>query len=150
LRQQGAGDLRRQLPRLVLYGRGPELGALEALSASLGLGADVELRPFLGGQALAEAARNASVVVIPSRWEEPGGTIGVELFACGAAVIATRSGAFGEIFDGHGRLFDNGDIEGLAAALRAHFSEAAIYPRPTGGEPWLASAIKRELLALLA
>jgi len=35
--------------RLVLHGRGPELGALEQLVAELGVGADVDLRPFLGG-----------------------------------------------------------------------------------------------------
>ena len=52
-----------------------------------------------------QAARTASVVVIPSRWEEPGATIAVEMFMADAAVIASAIGAPGEIFHGHGRLF---------------------------------------------
>jgi glycosyltransferase involved in cell wall biosynthesis len=136
-------------PRLVLYGRGPELGTLEALVSSLGIAAHVSLQPFLGGRELALAARNASVVVVPSRWEEPGATIGVELFACGAAVIASQKGALGEIFAGHGRLFENGDVASLATALRDHFSVGPLYPKPSGHEPWLVPEIRRALLSVL-
>lgn len=150
-RRTGGGELRgRRIPRLILFGRGPELQLLEDLVTSLGIDkGDVDLRPFVSGRELAHAASSASVVVVPSRWEEPGATVGVELFACGAAVIASETGALGEIFEGQGRLFKNGDVEGLARALGAHFSDGPIYPRPTGREPWLVPAIKRDLLALL-
>jgi glycosyltransferase involved in cell wall biosynthesis len=149
-RRAGAGAGRAAPPRLIIYGRGPELPLLEALVAELGLGSDVDLRPFLGGAELARAARAASAVVIPSRWEEPGATIAVELYACGAAVIASATGAQGEIFaGGHGRLFPNGDVEGLAAALEQHLAEGARYPRPAGDEPWLLPEIERRLLRVI-
>jgi glycogen synthase len=144
----GAAGGRPPRARLVLHGRGPELGALERLVAELGVGADVDLRPFLGGPDLARAARAASVVVIPSRWEEPGATIAVELYACGAAVIASQTGAQGEIFADHGRLFPNRDVEGLSRALEAHFAAGPVYPRPSGDEPWSLPAIQRALVRL--
>lgn len=140
----------RPLPaRLVIYGRGPELAELERLTHDLQLAGDVDLRPFVGGRDLALAARRSSVVVVPSRWEEPGATIAVELFACGAAVIASETGAQGEIFSGHGRLFPNGDVEGLARRLEEHFASGPIYPQPSGDEPWAIPVIHRALIRLL-
>jgi glycosyltransferase involved in cell wall biosynthesis len=122
---------------------------VEQLAGELRLGSDFELRPFLSGPDLARAARAASVVVIPSRWEEPGATIAVELFACGAAVIASGTGAQGEIFADHGRLFPNGDVAALALALERHFVDGPVYPRPTRDEPWSLPAIRRELLSVI-
>jgi glycosyltransferase involved in cell wall biosynthesis len=142
----GAG---RAQPRLVLYGRGPELGRIEALIGELGVAGAVDLRPFLGGQELVEAARAASVVVIPSVWEEPGATIAVELYACGVPVIASATGAQGEIFSGQGLLVPNGDVEALAEAFVEHFSAGPFAPRTTGTEPWSLPTIKRTLLSLV-
>ena len=142
-------DSGRPRPRLIIYGQGPEQAALEGLIHNLGLGQVVEIRPFLKGQSLAEAARVATAVVVPSRWEEPGATIAVELFACGAAVIASETGAQGEIFSGHGRLFPNGNIERLAEALEDHFRSGGIYPKPRGDEPWLVPRIRRALLDVI-
>jgi glycosyltransferase involved in cell wall biosynthesis len=72
----------------------------------------------------------------------------VELFACGAAVIASATGAQGEIFADHGRVFPNGDVERLADALGQHFASGPVYPRPTGNEQWELPAIERALLEL--
>jgi glycogen synthase len=136
-------------PRLVIHGRGPELADLEQLVRQLGLAAAVEIRPFLGGKELVSAARHASVVVIPSVWEEPGATVAVELFACGVPVIATATGAQGEIFAAHGLLVPNGDVSSLADAFARHFSAGPFFPHPTGQEPWALPSIKRSLLALI-
>jgi glycosyltransferase involved in cell wall biosynthesis len=136
--------------KLVIYGQGPERPLLEQLVAELGLATEVQIRSFLGGGDLARAARAASVVVIPSRWEEPGATIAVELYACDAAVIASATGAQGEIFAERGRLFPNGDVEALAGALGQHFTQGARYSRPTGDEPWTLPVIERALLALVS
>jgi glycogen synthase len=139
----------RAQPRLVIYGRGPELGAMEALVRELGVAASVDMLPFLGGRDLVLVARRASVVVVPSVWEEPGATIAVELFACGVPVIATETGAQGEIFSGQGLLVPNGDVATLAEMIARHFSSGPIFPHPTGYEPWALPAIKQSLLALL-
>jgi glycosyltransferase involved in cell wall biosynthesis len=137
------------MPRLVIFGRGPELASLQELASSLGVADHVQFRSFVGGRELARIAREASVVVVPSRWEEPGATIGVELFACGAAVITTERGALGEIFSDQGRLYPNGNVEALASALGEHFASGPIYPRPTGREPWLVPAIELDVLDVL-
>ena len=139
----------RARPRLVIYGRGPELTQIEALVRDLDVAASVDIRPFLGGRDLVLAARRASVVVVPSVWEEPGATIAVELFACGVPVIATATGAQGEIFAGQGSLVPNGDVSTLADAIAEHFSSGPIFPHPTGYEPWGLPAISKSLLALL-
>jgi glycosyltransferase involved in cell wall biosynthesis len=136
-------------PRLIIYGAGPERERIARLAAELPDGGDMELRPFLAGEDLVAAAREASVVVVPSRWEEPGATIAVELFACGAAVIASEAGAPGEIFADHGRLFRNRDIDGLVRALALHFTEGPRYPLPTGSEPWGLPAIAKTALSLV-
>jgi glycosyltransferase involved in cell wall biosynthesis len=136
-------------PRLVIYGRGPEIAQIEALVRDLDVAASVDIRPFLGGRDLVLAARRASVVVVPSVWEEPGATIAVELFACGVPVIATSTGAQGEIFAGQGLLVPNGDVPALADAIAEHFSSGPIFPHPTGHEPWGLPAISKSLLALL-
>jgi glycogen(starch) synthase len=141
---------RRPLPRLVLYGEGPERERLERLVLELDVRESVDFRLFLGGRELVRVARNASVVIVPSRWEEPGATIAVELFACGAPVIASKAGAQGEIFAGHGRLFANRDISQLAKALAAHFKDGPVRPSPRGDEPWLLPAIQTQLVRLMS
>lgn len=139
----------RSPPRLVLHGKGPEEASIERLIGELDLRDKVELRPFLGGRDLVRAARAATVVVIPSVWEEPGATVAVELFACGVPVIASATGAQGEIFAEHGLLAANGDVEAWAVAFATHFSHGPSYPSPTGSEAWLPTVIRRSLLALL-
>jgi glycogen(starch) synthase len=139
----------RPRPRLVIYGRGPELGHLEKVVRELGVGGLVDLRDFLNGRDLVTAARAASVVVIPSVWEEPGATIAVELFACGVPVIASATGAQGEIFSRHGILFPNGNVPALAEALARHFLAGPVLPQPKGSEEWSLPAIRRTLLAIV-
>jgi glycosyltransferase involved in cell wall biosynthesis len=128
-------------PRLMIHGEGPDKERLVRLAQEIGIAPEVDFRGFLSGDRLVAAARGASLVVVPSRWEEPGATIAVELFACGASVLASEAGAPGEIFREHGRLFRNGDAADLAAQLEAHIVEGPRYPRPTGTEPWTMPAI---------
>lgn len=139
----------RSPPRLIIHGGGPEASAMKALVSELGLGDRVDLRPFLGGRDLVLAARDATVVVIPSVWEEPGATIAVELFACGVPVIASATGAQGEIFAEHGLVAGNGDVSGWADAFARHFAAGPKYPHPTGSEEWTLPVIRRSLLELL-
>jgi len=63
--------------------------------------------------------REASVVVIPSLWEEPFGKVAIEAMACGIPVVASRCGALTNIIqDGvSGLLFTPGNFGELAEKL---------------------------------
>lgn len=64
--------------------------------------------------------RTTDIVVMPSRWQEPLGLIGIEAGACGKPVVATRSGGIPEVVaEGEtGFLADIGDVEKLAECVR--------------------------------
>ncbi len=62
--------------------------------------------------------RDAAVVALPSRGEGLPVAL-VEAMACGAAVLATRVGALGEVADGAASLVNHGDADALADALRS-------------------------------
>ncbi len=63
--------------------------------------------------------RSASMLVMPSLWDEPFGMPTIEAMAMGRAVVATRAGAFPEIVDDGvtGRLVEKADVDGLGSAL---------------------------------
>lgn len=62
----------------------------------------------------------SDIIVMPSRWQEPLGLIGIEAGACGKPVVATRSGGIPEVvLEGEtGLLVEIGDVEGLAQSVR--------------------------------
>lgn len=83
------------------------------------------------GPALADLYRTGDVCVFPSIWEEPFGIPVIEAMATGAAVVATRSGAFPELIeDGHsGLLVERGNAEALAQVLLRILGDADLQRR---------------------
>ncbi|HMO76828.1 MAG TPA: glycosyltransferase [Sphingopyxis sp.] len=63
----------------------------------------------------------ADIVVLPSlstpKWKEQYGRVIQEVMACSRTMVGSRSGAIPEVMGGQGHLFDEGDVEGLAALL---------------------------------
>lgn len=98
-------------------------GSLRArVSASLAESTDVCGR-FLGPLDLAqvaEAMQASDIVAVPSRagFNEQFGRVAVEAMACSCAVVATRSGALGEVVADGGVLVDADNVQALANALR--------------------------------
>jgi spore coat protein SA len=79
----------------------------------------VEFRPQLGGKALADEFRRASIFCCPSTWEEPFGMVNVEAMASGLPVVATRTGGIPEIFaEGGALLVERNSVEELTDALK--------------------------------
>jgi glycosyltransferase involved in cell wall biosynthesis len=77
---------------------------------------------FVGALSRSEmpfALAAADIVIVPSLWDEPFGTIVVESMAAGAPVIAYRSGGIPESVEENitGLLVRRGDITGLADAI---------------------------------
>lgn len=120
-------------PSLTIIGQGPERPVLERLAQELGVHAS-----FLGPLAparVADAMRVASVVVVPSVYEEPLGLVAVEGLACGAVVVASDAGGLPEAVAGSNRaiLVDPGDPTALASGIiKALETTADRAPAPTG------------------
>lgn len=105
--------------RAVIAGEGPERGALEAQARALGLGDRVTFPGWLTETALADAYHASAVVVVPSRWPEPFGIVGLEAMAHARPVAGFNVGGIPEwLQDGAGgSLVAPGDVDALAATI---------------------------------
>jgi glycosyltransferase involved in cell wall biosynthesis len=106
---------------LVVAGAGPMRQGLEKRGA--------EVLGWLDHERLSVLYKRARVVVMPSRWQEPFGIVGLEALTMGVPVAAWRSGGVAEWHPGDG-LVPWGDVPGLAAALR---EVAGRRPAPPAG-----------------
>ena len=112
----------RELPDIGLriIGDGPMRRELERFIASEGLEDRVELMGHQPPERVLELLGESGCVIFPSEWYETFGRVAAEAFACGVPVVASRLGAMAEVVtDGQdGRLFEPGNAESLAAAVR--------------------------------
>ena len=104
-------------PSLTVIGDGPELPALRAQVADLGLAEQVELTGTLRDGALVRALNQHRILVVPSRYDEPFGVVALEGIACGCVVVGSAGGGLPEAIGPCGRTFPNGSVEELAAVL---------------------------------
>jgi glycosyltransferase involved in cell wall biosynthesis len=104
---------------VTVIGAGPAHFSLMQLARELGLTDRITFTGALPYEAVARAMRASHVVVIPSRWPEPFGLVGVEAMSVGRAVIGSRAGGIPEwLSDGEtGLLVPPGIAQALAAAL---------------------------------
>jgi glycosyltransferase involved in cell wall biosynthesis len=96
---------------LVMAGTGP----LREWAASEG----AEVLGWVEHDHMAGLYRRAAALVMPSRWQEPFGIAGLEALTLGTPVAAWRSGGVAEWHPGGPGLAEWGDVDGLAAAVRA-------------------------------
>ena len=61
--------------------------------------------------------KRASIIIIPSLWQEPFGLVAAEAMSNGAAIIASNRGGLTEIIGNNGVLIDNIDCKKLKVAL---------------------------------
>lgn len=94
---------------LVFAGSGPLRADLEREG--------FEVTGWLDRARLSSLYRRARAVLLPSRWQEPFGIVGVEAQAMGVPVVAWSSGGLAEWHRGERVAW--GDVQGLARALRA-------------------------------
>jgi glycosyltransferase involved in cell wall biosynthesis len=112
---------------LTVAGGGSSLEAEIRHADDLGLTPRVRfLGPLAPEQVDAEYAR-ARVVVVPSRWPEPFGMVGIEAMRLGRVVVGARHGGIPEwLAEGQvGLAFRPGDVADLASALHT----ALAHPR---------------------
>lgn len=105
-------------PRLVLCG---DAGWKMRIAEEAG----VEVTGYVTRERLRELYRGARAFVYPSRYEGFG-IPPLEAMACGAPVIATRTGAIPEFAEGAALLVEPGDVRALAAALARLLGDATL------------------------
>ncbi len=83
--------------RLIIAGDGPARAGLEHQASILGIGDAVEFTGWITPEKVPELINTASVVVMPSRWEEPFGLVALEAALMFRPIVATRVGGLPEI-----------------------------------------------------
>ena len=82
--------------RLTIAGDGPEREALQRQAAGLGIADRVELLGWVSPERIPALIAAASVVVVPSRWQEAFGLVAIETAWQGRPIVATRVGGLPE------------------------------------------------------
>lgn len=106
------------LPRevtLTIAGDGPSRAELEQLAREVDSGR-VRFTGYVPPERVADVYDEASVVLVPSRWPEPFGMVGIEAMRRGRPVVGAGHGGIPEwlLPESGGRLFAPGDARSLA------------------------------------
>ena len=88
----------------------------------------VEVLGWLDRRRLSAAYRRAAVLVMPSRWQEPFGIVGLEALTLGTPVAAWDSGGVREWHPGGELLVPWGDVDGLAGGPSCRMGAAGRSP----------------------
>jgi glycosyltransferase involved in cell wall biosynthesis len=103
-----------------LIGAGNARDELEALCRSLGLVDKVKFQGWVRHEALGSFYSTAKVVVVPSRWPEPFGMVGIEAMHYGRPVVAFNVGGISDwlLHEVTGLLVPEQDITALGRSLQ--------------------------------
>jgi len=105
--------------RLVLAGDGAARSELEQLVAKLGLSNSVRFLGAVAPERVPGLLNDASLVIVPSRWNEPFGLVALEAALMARPVVAARVGGLAEAVE-HGKtglLVEREDIATMADAM---------------------------------
>lgn len=116
--------------KAIIAGDGPEEKQLRALVAQLNIAERVEWRGAMRSTQMPAFYRECDALAVPSRtlpnWKEQFGRVIIEAMACGVPVIGARCGEIPHLIDDAGLLFDEGDVDALAAHIRSLLEQPAL------------------------
>jgi glycosyltransferase involved in cell wall biosynthesis len=126
IRGKGVDLMLRALSRLegdwraTIVGSGNHLQACRELSEELGIADQTRFAGWIEHDELERFYRQARAVVVPSRWPEPFGMVGIEAMARGRPVVAFDNGGISDwLQDGvTGLLAPPADVDALATAIQ--------------------------------
>jgi len=81
------------------------------------IGPQAQFYGFKNQEFVNEKMKSASIVVIPSIWEEPFGLVAAEAMSNGACIIASKVGGIPEIIKDNGILIDNINLKKLSSKI---------------------------------
>lgn len=102
--------------KLTVCGDGPELEELMKLTSKLNITDRVEFKGWVNHDELAYIAKEASIQLIPSRYE-PFGIVALEAIAANCAVVASNTGGLPEAVGSCGILVPKDDPHALADGI---------------------------------
>ena len=116
---------------LDVVGEGRQLGESRKLAAELGIADRVSFAGWIPNAELDDWYRRASFTVVPSRWPEPFGMIGLESMARGRPVLAFDSGGIRDwlAHQVSGLLVRRGDVAALTHGLQQALSSPGLVRR---------------------
>lgn len=116
--------------RLDIVGGGPDAEALKQLAAELGLATHVTFVGQVPSAQMPAFFRQLDILALPSltrpNWKEQFGRVLVEAMACGAVPVGSDSGAIPGVIGDGGLVTPEGDVTGLANALRRLLQDDAL------------------------
>ena len=134
IRGKGVDLMLKALSRLsgdwqaTIVGEGNHLDACKALAEQLGIANRVRFTGWVPHAELDDYYRSARLLVVPSRWPEPFGMVGIEAMARGRPVVAFANGGIPDWLD-HGNtglLVPEGDLAGMTSSIQALLDNASL------------------------
>jgi len=103
-----------------IVGDGNHLDACKALAKRLGISLRVNFTGWIQHHELDLYYRSARLLVVPSRWPEPFGMVGIEAMARGRPVVAFNTGGISDWLDHNttGLLLPPADIPAMTSAIQ--------------------------------
>jgi len=117
--------------RATIVGEGNHLETCKRLAEDLGISNRVNFPGWIPHQDLDDYYRSARLLVVPSRWPEPFGMVGIEAMARGRPVVAFANGGIPDWLD-HGNtgwLVPAADLTGMASAIQGLLDDASLASR---------------------
>jgi glycogen(starch) synthase len=104
---------------LTIAGDGSEKASLQKLAVESGIADRIHFSGWVSPEKIPELINEHSLVVMPSRWQEPFGLAALQAAQMGRPLIASITGGIPEIvIDGvTGKLFENENLSALTEAL---------------------------------
>ena len=111
-----------------IVGEGNHLESCKQLAEQLGISERVRFAGWVPHAQLDEYYRSARMLVVPSRWPEPFGMVGIEAMARGRPVVAFANGGIPDWLDHEhtGFLVAEADLSGMTSAIQTLLDDVAL------------------------